>query len=80
MTVLEQDPLVNLAKDGELMAYKHRKFWKAMDTLRDKYYYLNQLWEKVRLHGKYGKYNIKKFNLYLGFRYIHIRSFKFTIG
>jgi glucose-1-phosphate cytidylyltransferase len=35
-TVWEQDPLISLTKSGELMAYKHGGFWKAMDTLRDK--------------------------------------------
>ena len=25
-----------IAKDGQLMAFKHRGFWKAMDHLRDK--------------------------------------------
>jgi len=35
-TVFEQAPLVNLAKDGEMIAFKHNGFWKPMDTLRDK--------------------------------------------
>ena len=35
-TILEGDPLENLAKDGQLMAYKHTGFWHCMDTLRDK--------------------------------------------
>jgi glucose-1-phosphate cytidylyltransferase len=35
-TVLEQKPLNDLARDKEIMAYKHRGFWKPMDTLRDK--------------------------------------------
>lgn len=39
--VFEKEPLENLAKDGQLMAYKHDGFWKCMDTLRDK----NQLEE-----------------------------------
>ena len=34
-TVFEKDPLENLAKDGELKAYKHDGFWKCMDTKRD---------------------------------------------
>lgn len=34
--IFEQEPLRNLAKDGELYAYKHHGFWKCMDTLRDK--------------------------------------------
>ena len=35
-TVLEREPLENLAKDGQLMGYKHEGFWQCMDTLRDK--------------------------------------------
>jgi len=35
-TIWERDPLERLAKDGELMAYKHNSFWAALDTLRDK--------------------------------------------
>ena len=42
-TVLEQDPLRSLARDGELFAYKHSGFWKPMDTLRDKQT-LESLW------------------------------------
>ena len=30
------EPLSRIADEGELMAYKHRGFWKAMDHLRDK--------------------------------------------
>lgn len=40
-TVFEKEPLENLAKNHELVAYKHNGFWKCMDTLRDK----NQLEE-----------------------------------
>ncbi|HWO96614.1 MAG TPA: glucose-1-phosphate cytidylyltransferase [Bacillus sp. (in: firmicutes)] len=36
-TVLEEEPLRNLAKDNELMAYKHAGFWHPMDTLRDRH-------------------------------------------
>ena len=32
----ENQPLEDLAGDGELVAYKHSGFWKCMDTLRDK--------------------------------------------
>lgn len=35
-TTFEQEPFENLAKDGELMCYKHHGFWQCMDTLRDK--------------------------------------------
>ncbi|MGG2084578.1 glucose-1-phosphate cytidylyltransferase [Lysinibacillus pakistanensis] len=42
-TIFEQDPLVNLAKDGQLYTYKHTGFWQPMDTLRDKNY-LEEMW------------------------------------
>ncbi|MEG2542706.1 MAG: glucose-1-phosphate cytidylyltransferase [Christensenellaceae bacterium] len=35
-TVLEKEPLEKLAKEGQLMAYKHDGFWQCMDTMRDK--------------------------------------------
>jgi glucose-1-phosphate cytidylyltransferase len=43
-TVLEGDPLEQLAADGELMAYRHEGFWQCMDTLRDRNR-LESLWE-----------------------------------
>jgi|TARA_B110000908_G_scaffold30976_1_gene36796 glucose-1-phosphate cytidylyltransferase len=39
----EEGPLQSLAKQGELVAWKHSDFWHAMDTLRDKNY-LEELW------------------------------------
>ncbi len=42
-TVWEQQPLSQLAKMNELMAYEHSKFWQPMDTLRDKAS-LEELW------------------------------------
>ena len=33
--VLEQEPLVKLARAGELNVFKHEGFWQCMDTLRD---------------------------------------------
>lgn len=35
-TVWEQQPLQQLAADGQLNCYRHRGFWRPMDTLRDK--------------------------------------------
>ena len=43
-TVFEQEPLDSLAKDGQLVAYKHHGFWQPMDTLRDKNM-LEALWQ-----------------------------------
>jgi glucose-1-phosphate cytidylyltransferase len=41
--VLERDPLVKLARDGQLSVFKHRGFWACMDTQRDREY-LDRLW------------------------------------
>ncbi|MEY5048485.1 MAG: hypothetical protein RLZZ175_1844 [Bacteroidota bacterium] len=43
-TIFEREPLENLAKEGELKAYKHYGFWQCMDTLRDKNK-LEELWQ-----------------------------------
>lgn len=50
-TVWERAPLENLAKDGELFAYKHTGFWKPMDTLRDNKQ-LNELWNSNKAQWK----------------------------
>lgn len=42
-TVLEKEPLEELSKIGELVAFKHFGFWQPMDTLRDKNH-LEELW------------------------------------
>lgn len=44
-TVWEQEPLKGLARDSELMTFKHLDFWQPMDTLRDKNY-LENLWNQ----------------------------------
>jgi len=44
LTTWEQEPLRNLASDGQLNAYKHFGFWQPMDTLRDKKL-LGDLWD-----------------------------------
>ncbi|MCG8307961.1 MAG: glucose-1-phosphate cytidylyltransferase [Cytophagales bacterium] len=43
-TVFEKAPLENLAKNGELNAFRHESFWQPMDTLRDKNL-LEGLWD-----------------------------------
>ncbi|MDN4620961.1 glucose-1-phosphate cytidylyltransferase [Paenibacillus sp. PsM32] len=43
-TILEKEPLENIASDKQLVAYKHSGFWQPMDTLRDKNY-LEDLWK-----------------------------------
>lgn len=44
-TTWEQEPLMQLAKDNQLMAFEHTGFWQPMDTLRDKTY-LERLWDQ----------------------------------
>ena len=44
-TVFEKAPLEQLAKDGQLMVYRHDGFWKCMDTQRDKMQ-LEQMWQE----------------------------------
>jgi glucose-1-phosphate cytidylyltransferase len=43
-TQFEKEPLERIARDGQLMAYRHAGFWQCMDTLRDKVR-LETLWE-----------------------------------
>jgi glucose-1-phosphate cytidylyltransferase len=40
----EKGPLVKIAQDKQLSAYRHYDFWKSMDALRDKIE-LEELWE-----------------------------------
>ncbi len=35
-TILEREPLEQASKNNQLYAFKHKGFWKCMDTLRDK--------------------------------------------
>lgn len=46
-TSWEQEPLKNLARDGQLAAFTHQGFWQPCDTLRDKRQ-LEQLWDSGR--------------------------------
>jgi len=43
-TMFEHEPLERLARDGQLMAFRHESFWQCMDTLREKHI-LERLWE-----------------------------------
>ena len=44
-TQWEKEPMERLAREGQLMAYRHPGFWQCMDTLRDKQL-LETLWQK----------------------------------
>jgi glucose-1-phosphate cytidylyltransferase len=50
-TTWEDEPLMELASAGQLMAYEHDGFWQAMDTLRDKQN-LEALWNSQRAPWK----------------------------
>lgn len=50
-TYWERDPLGNLTKDRELLAYKHTGFWKPMDTIGDKRE-LERLWNSGKAPWK----------------------------
>ena len=50
-TLWENEPLKNLTKNNELMAYKHLDFWKPMDTLREKRE-LEELWDSGKAPWK----------------------------
>ncbi len=41
----EQEPLMNLAKEGQLAVYEHKGFWAAIDTFKD-VQRVNEIWNK----------------------------------
>jgi glucose-1-phosphate cytidylyltransferase len=47
----EAEPMVGLAREGQLVAYEHHGFWQPMDTLRDKNQ-LEDLWQSGRAPWK----------------------------
>ena len=47
-TIFEREPLERLAEDGQLVAFRHERFWQCMDTFRD-VQFLNSLWERGRV-------------------------------
>jgi len=49
--IFEGKPLENLARAGKMHAYRHRGFWKPMDTLRDNSE-LNELWDNGKAPWK----------------------------
>ncbi len=50
-TLWEQEPLRDLAVDGQLTSYHHHGFWQPMDTLRDRHH-LEELWASGRAPWK----------------------------
>lgn len=43
-SILEREPLENLAKNRQLFCYHHEGFWKCMDTMKDKKE-LQEMWD-----------------------------------
>ena len=43
--IFEHEPLGRIARDGQLMAYRHPSFWQPMDTLRE-LRLLRSLWDR----------------------------------
>jgi len=50
-TPWEREPLEGLAKDGQMIGYRHYGFWSCMDTLREKNY-LEELWASKKAPWK----------------------------
>ena len=48
---LEIGALERLAREKQLMVYKHKGFWSCMDTIRDMDY-LNKLWSENKAQWK----------------------------
>ncbi len=69
-TQWEKGPLERLAKDGQLMAYKHHNFWQCMDTLRDKRR-LESLWSNGNAPWKTWEENEKNESIVNGTPGVH---------
>jgi glucose-1-phosphate cytidylyltransferase len=50
-TQFEKEPLEQLARNGQLMAYRHEGFWQCMDTLYEKLL-LEKLWKRGKAPWK----------------------------
>mgnify|MGYP000857547431 FL=1 len=50
-SIWENEPLKNIAKNKQLVSYKHKEFWHPMDTLRDKAF-LEKLWNSDKCPWK----------------------------
>ena len=50
-TIWEKEPLESLAKESQLVSFKHRGFWRPMDSLKDKMD-LNELWGNGKAEWK----------------------------
>ena len=53
-SILEREPLTKLAREGQLMAFKHEGFFQPMDTLREMMM-LNEMWDSNKAPWKVWK-------------------------
>mgnify|MGYP003299701422 FL=1 len=49
--IFEKEPIQNMAKNGQLMCYRHEGFWQCMDTMREKKL-LEEMWESGKAPWK----------------------------
>lgn len=49
--IWERSPLENIARDGQLVSFRHKSFWRPMDSLKDKND-LNDLWNNNQAKWK----------------------------
>jgi len=61
MTHWEKEPMEQLAKNRQLMAYRHNSFWQCMDTLREKKL-LESLWDGGKAPWKIWRENDESIN------------------
>jgi glucose-1-phosphate cytidylyltransferase len=50
-SIWEREPVERLARDGQLMGYRHKGFWSCMDTLKEKNM-LEELWDSGQVPWK----------------------------
>jgi glucose-1-phosphate cytidylyltransferase len=53
-SILEREPMANLAKDGQLVAFRHEGFFQPMDTYREMSL-LNEIWDEGKAPWKVWK-------------------------
>lgn len=50
-TIWERNPIQNLARDNQLMGFKHNSFWSCMDTIKEKIF-LEEIWNSGKAPWK----------------------------
>ncbi len=55
-SVLEEEPLIRLANEGQLAVFEHKNFWMCLDTYKE-YEMLNDVWSKGEMKWTGIKFN-----------------------